>query len=76
MGQTPQGTPQGNSPARRAAYTMIFIWMIGAGFAASFTIGGRPQTGLLVCGASFLISIVVLVVGGLLVASSPEDEEG
>lgn len=65
---------QTNSQARRAAYTMIFIWMVGAGFAASFTIGGRPETGLLVCGGSFVASIVVFFIGGLLVAGTNEDD--
>lgn len=65
---------QTNSPARRTAYTMIFIWMVGAGFAASFTISGRPETGLLICGGSLIASFVLFVVGGLLVGSTREDD--
>lgn len=65
---------QTNSPARRAAYTMIFIWMVGAGFAASFTIGGRPETGLLICGGALVVSLVILLIGGLIVGSSGESD--
>ena len=65
---------QNSTPAsRRAAYTVIFIWMIAAGLAASFTVAGRLETGLLMCGGGIVISLIVIGIGSAVVASSKED---
>ncbi|MEQ8674540.1 MAG: hypothetical protein RLP44_11305 [Aggregatilineales bacterium] len=64
-----------NNSARRTAYTMIFIWMIGAGVATSFSLGGNTRFGLIICGASIFLSLVVMVIGGFTVAASSTDEE-
>lgn len=64
-----------NNPARRVAFTMIFIWMIGAGLSTSFSFGGNSRLGFMICGGSILLSLVVFVVGGLTVASNQSEEE-
>ncbi len=61
---------QSNTPARRMAYTIIFILMLGAGVAASFTVAGNTGTGLAICGGAIAFSVVVLVIGGFVVASN------
>lgn len=73
MNDDSNATPRTNA-ARRSAYTMIFIWMVGAGLAASLTIAGRPQLSLAICGGALLLSVVVLVVGALAVGSTTDGE--
>lgn len=67
--------PEQNNPARRVAYTMIFIWMVGAGIAASFTISGETGTSLAICGGAFVLGLLIFFIGGFIVASSPASEE-
>lgn len=65
---------QTNTPARRMAYTILFIFMIGTGVSASFTVAGNTGTGLAVCGGTIALALFVLVVGGFVVASSQPDD--
>lgn len=61
MGNTP-------SPARPFALMIISLLALGAGLSAVFTLRGDIQTGLLICGGTLGIAVLVLVVGGLVVA--------
>lgn len=47
--------------------------MLSAGIAASFSIGGNVQTGLLVCGGGLVLNVLVLLYGALVVGSRREE---
>lgn len=62
------------SPARRIATVIVGITMLSAGIAASFSISGNVQTGLLVCGGGLVLNVLVLLYGALVVGSRREEE--
>lgn len=61
--------------ARQFAGVILLIGMIASGLAAAVALAGRPQLSLLVCGGALLLALVILMVGGLVVASNQDDGE-
>jgi len=72
MSQAP--TPN-NTPARRAALTIMLIAFIGLAISMPLTLQGDIQAAALTCGVSLLAMLIVLFSGALIVAiSRPRDD--
>lgn len=63
------------NPARQIAMLMILVALIASGLAATFTIGGQTQIAVQVCLAAIGANILILVVGGIIVATSRPRKE-
>lgn len=72
MSKTP--TPN-NTPARRAAMTVLLIAFVGLAISMPLTLQGNIQAAALTCGVSLLGIVIVLFSGALIVAiSRPRDD--
>ncbi len=64
-----------NTPARRAAMTILLIAFVGLAVSMPLTLQGNVQAAALTCGVSLLAMLIVLVSGALIVAlSRPHDD--
>lgn len=71
MSETP--TPS-NTPARRAAMTILLIMFVGLAISMPLTLQGNIQAAALTCGVSLFAIFIVLVSGALIVAlNRPRD---
>ena len=61
-------------PAQSVAYLIAFVAMVGAGISAVLSLTGNVQTGLRVCAGSVLLGLILLLVGGWLVAANRPEE--
>lgn len=63
------------SPARAAARAILFIFMAASGVAAALTLMGHLRLGLYVCGGAVAVNLLILLLGGYVVAASrPPDD--
>lgn len=56
--------------ARQTATLILLIGMVGSGAAAAISLIGNPELGLQVCLGSVGLALIVLLVGGLMIASN------
>lgn len=64
------------TPARRAAYSIIFVWLLASWVAFSVSATGNSHVIPYICGGALAISVLLLVVGAVIVAASkPPDDE-
>lgn len=61
--------------AKQIATLMILVAMIASGMAAALTVGGRTQLALQICLGSIGVNILILLIGGIVVATSRPREE-
>jgi len=62
------------TPARQYATLILMIGMISSGFAAVVALNGNINIALAVCGGALALAVLVLLLGGLVVAASREEE--
>jgi heme/copper-type cytochrome/quinol oxidase subunit 4 len=70
MGRKSNTPPQTSYSARRAANTVMLLALVGAGVSLSLWLGGNRDLAWQVCGGFTVVTLVVLVIGGLIVAKS------
>jgi uncharacterized membrane protein len=58
------------SAARRVAFTLVLVVMVGLAFSFPMTLGGDWQGAMIACGVTFVVALAVLILGTLIVASS------
>lgn len=64
-----------NTPARRAAMTILLIMFVGLAISMPLTLQGNIQAAALTCVVSLLVIVIVLVSGALIVAlNRPRDD--
>lgn len=64
-----------NTPARRAAMTVLLVMFAGLAISMPLTLQGNMQAAALTCGITLLIIFIVIVSGALIVAlSRPRDD--
>lgn len=59
-----------NPVAARIARLIAFVALVGAGASAFMTFIGRSALGLKLCAGSFGLGVVILLIGGVVVAAS------
>lgn len=69
-------SPQSPSPARRVAFTLMLVIMIGLAFTFPMTLSGNIQGALIACGIATLVGLAVLILGTLIVASARSRDSG
>lgn len=63
-------------PARRVAYSIIFVWMLASWVAFSVSATGNSHVIPYICGGTLALTVLLLVVGSVIVAASkPPDSE-
>ncbi|HRL13229.1 MAG TPA: hypothetical protein PKX07_15200 [Aggregatilineales bacterium] len=67
MSKRPSTPP---SPARRVAFTLMLVILVGLAFSFPMTLGGDWQGALTACGITFVVALAVLILGTLIVANS------
>jgi hypothetical protein len=61
--------------ARQVATFILLIFMIASAFSAFVTVAGHTTLGLYICAGAAGVGLVVLVIGGLVVAANRPREE-
>jgi uncharacterized membrane protein YdbT with pleckstrin-like domain len=62
--------------ARQVATFILLIFMIASAFSAFVTVAGNTTLGLYICGGAIVVGLVVLLIGGLVVAANrPREDE-
>lgn len=65
----------GRQIARQFASLILMVFMIAAGIGAVLSVGGNTTLALQICAGSIGVSVLILLVGGYLVAANrPQDE--
>jgi len=62
------------NPSRQFASLILLLLMVGAGIAALLALAGRSGTSIAVCGGALVVCVVVLILGGLIVGTTGEEE--
>lgn len=66
---------EGSSVSRQFAGIILFIGMVASGLAAAMALAGNVSLSLMICGGAVVLAVLVLVIGGVVVASNEPGEE-